>query len=492
MTARPRALSLLLAGGLASAAVTGCGTAGEPARTTERQRTTRTVVQTTTVAAQPIQTGTAAGAAAPGIGSTDTSGIIRPFAANSPWNTPIQGAQVDPSSDRFMREARRRIGATEVTNRAETRVDDRLLDDPLYINLRKWTVPVVDETNAVETRVVCRQPPLPPIEGSATDERALCGDGHAVRSLLIPPDESPLPQYDGWFTVLNRREGVAYDLWRARRAQDGGSISYQFMRRWDLNGPGFLAPNRVSARGSGLPLFAGLILPEEIRAGRIEHALAISVPAPAQRIYVQPASSTDGIGRTSSLPEGARIRLKNRVTLRSIRRRFTDPRCENPLFGLRRNRRDQLCRRYEFPARTNRVAASALITALHRYGAIVVDRARVPTLYAKQNFDWSQPLRDDNGQLLDATGEPFRPGRRRQGTPLLRGNELQGLRLSDFEVVTVGQLLRFPQLGRVEVAPLPGGVTGESGAGATPPTGGRGGTRTVPPSQQTFQPGGGN
>jgi len=44
--------------------------------------------------------------------------------------------------------------------------------------------------------------------------------------------------------------------------------------------------------------------------GQIDHALAISVPAPATRNYVPPASTTDGNGATGSLPEGARIRLK--------------------------------------------------------------------------------------------------------------------------------------------------------------------------------------
>jgi hypothetical protein len=390
----------------------------------------------------------------------------------------------------MMREARRRIGAVDVGAGSGTGTRSVFLDDPLFINLHRWTDPVVDETNGVSTAVFCRQPalpPLPPDKATIPDERALCGDGWAVDSLLIPPDESPHPEFDGWFTVLNRREGVAYDLWRARRAADGGSLSYQFMRRWDLNGPGFLAPNRVSARGSGLPLFAGLILPEEIEAGRIDHALAISVPAPAQRVYVQPASSTDGIGRTNSLPEGARIRLKRGVTLRSIQRRFVDARCNNPLFGLRDDSRRRLCRRFRFQARVNQRAAATIITALHRYGAIVVDRSRVPTLYGKFNADWNKPLRGDDGELLDEHGHPFPAGVTRYTTPLLRGNELQGIKLSDFEVVRLGQQFRFPQLGTITVAPLPGGAVGE---GAVTTTTRRGTTTrtTTAPSQQTFSP----
>src|SRR5262249_46850750 len=154
------------------------------------------------------------------------------------------------------------------------------------------------------------------------------GDGPKVKSLLIPPGESPLPQYDGWFTVLDRQTGFTYDMWRARRGRAGNVISYQFMRRWDLNGPGFQVPNRVSARGSGLPLFAGVILPEEIAAGRIDHALAISLPGPAQRSYVQPASATDGNGQVNSVPEGARIRLRPGVTLQTLQDRV-DPSCND-------------------------------------------------------------------------------------------------------------------------------------------------------------------
>ena len=61
----------------------------------------------------------------------------------------------------------------------------------------------------------------------------------------------------------------------------------------------------------------------------------------------------------------------------------------------------QCCRRWEF------------ITALHVYGAIVVDRSSVPTLYAKFNGPWGQRLRDANGRLLDSNGNveyPKLPG----------------------------------------------------------------------------------
>lgn len=449
MSGRPVAVTL--AAVLAALGLAACGGDGgggtETATVVTRTVTTPRTTPATTTPAQPNAPGIggAGTEGTPGSASTDTgaagetgslgsTSIFRPFAASSPWNTTIMGQAVDADSDRLIAQAQERVGVTERGNTITTQ--RRRIDDPLFINTTAWTVPIVDEEGGVATRMVCRQ--IPPD----------CGDGRNVDTLLIPPDESPLPQFDGWFTVLNRREGVAFDLWRARRGSDN-VMSYQFMRKWALNGPGYQRPNSVSARGSGLPLFAGVLLPEEVAAGRIEHALAISVPGPAQRTYVQPASATDGNGRTSSLPEGARIRLRTD--------RFDDlvslPTC-GP--GRLRDIRGEI-RTDCIAPRTNRKAARAILDSLRRYGAIVVDRSRTPTLYAKQNADWNQLLRGPDGRLLTANGRDPLPRNlareRNQGTPLLRGNEVQFLRLSDFEVMQLPPLLKFPPLGSTEVSP---------------------------------------
>ena len=97
------------------------------------------------------------------------------------------------------------------------------------------------------------------------------------------------------------------------------------------------------------------------------------------------------MGRLTSLPEGARIRLRPGITVRSIQRRFINPDCANALFGVRSGRRDELCRRFSLSRLgANQRAAQALITALRQYGAIVVDRSEVPTLYAQFNVDWTR------------------------------------------------------------------------------------------------------
>lgn len=445
MTIRPRAYAASLVA--VALVIAGCGdNNNDKAKSTTTTKTQTTTARTTATSTTPTTSTSASGGAAvaggpgsesvtpdatgapavAGIGSTSAVGIIRPFSDASPWNTPISGLSVDGRSPGWMEKVRIRQGVRETATSITT--FPRVVNDGLYINTKRWTTPVVDEDGGVATTVVCRQ--LPPY----------CGDGAKVTSLLIPPSTDPLPQYDGWFTVLNRAQGVAYDLWRARRGGENGDvISYQFMRKWDLNGPGYQQPNTVSARGSGLPLFAGLILPEEIKAGRIDHALAISLPGPATRKYLQPASSTDGVGSADSLPEGARIRLKS-----SIQMKFNA--CPRKIKATTR------C----FTSRTSRRAAQAIFTALKRYGAIVVDRSAVPTLYGKLTNEWDGVLKDQNGRLLNARGRPLSASIRKlpnQGTPLLRGSEVQQLHIEDFEAVRApGTLLNFPNLTKTSAA----------------------------------------
>ena len=335
--------------GEATAAETGTTTitttdpnTGEVTTTTET-----TPLGTTTTTAPTATTLTPALSRDPVLPGDDDALLSRPFAADSPWNTPIAGDRVDPKSSRWMREARIRVARVE-QNDGSSRVERRRIATGLTVNVTRWTVPVFSnvQADAVERIAVCRQ--------------FDCGPD-AVSSVVIPADACPDPRYDGWMTVIDNDARTALDFWRARCEADG-SISYHYVKKWELDGPGFQEPTGVSARGSGLPLFAGLITPQEIRDGQIEHALAISVPGAATRRYVQPASRTDGTGLPDSLPEGARIRLKpggEKLLTKTFVRNGTERR-----------------------------TAAAIIAALERYGAIVVDRSAAPTLYAQRNANW--------------------------------------------------------------------------------------------------------
>jgi hypothetical protein len=300
------------------------------------------------------------------------------FSDGSPWNKRIDTAKVDPRSATMIKLAQERVGVVEGPNGTVT-TPRVLVDDGLYINTTRWTVPVV--AGGRPTSLVCRQ--------------LVCGDGANTTTLNIPDDVDPDPRYDGWYTVFDTSASIAYDLWRARREADD-TISYNYMRKWDLNGPGFSAPWTEGARGSGLPLFAGLIRPGELESGEINHALAISLPGPAAGVFVQPASSTDGTGRRASIPEGARIRLKRDVV---------PPPPRDPITG----------KLIKLTKQQQRLA-DAIVACLRTYGAIVVDRAAVPTLYAQRDV----------------------------ANSLIHGNELQGLTIEDFEVLPLGHPYHYP------------------------------------------------
>lgn len=362
---RATLLTLLL--GVLALALSGCG--GFTPSSTSTTKTTTVVVKKSASTEKPIELpslpSTYAVMSLPA-GEAFSGGF---FNAASPWNQTVEGSAVAENSEVLLHRASERVAVVSSSNEA-LKLQRRFINAGVYINTQRWTVPVV--WGGPLTTVHCRQNP--------------CGEGSHVSALHIPTNVNPDPRYDGWFTVISPNEKTAYDLWRARRLSNG-TISYQYMRIWNLAGLGYGEPGQASARGSGLPLFAGLIRPQELEAGQINHALAISVPGPAEINYVQPASVTDGNGAKNSLPEGARIRLKSNVV-------YSDP--INPLTGKPLPMTEQQIR-----------YASAILLALHKYGAIVVDRAAVPTLYAQR----------------DVT------------SPLLQGNELQGLHLSDFKVI---------------------------------------------------------
>jgi hypothetical protein len=86
---------------------------------------------------------------------------------------------------------------------------------------------------------------------------------------------------------------------------------------WNLRHPFVpLQAGRPSAMASGLSLYAGMIRWEEVASGSIDHALNWAAPAGtvAAWSFVRPASDTDGIvynGKSRYwLPYGARLRLR--------------------------------------------------------------------------------------------------------------------------------------------------------------------------------------
>jgi hypothetical protein len=328
--------------------------------------------KTVTVGGEPSRM-TPAGAAA---GGADLGGR-NPFSSTSPWNAQVQSLPADPYSEAMIRvSARQPVDASE-----QTYLQSRLTRRNLAINLTGWAPGVYGVGSGSPVKLICRQSRCGKVGDPPPD------------TLRLGADAVPDPGHDGWLVLVDEDSGTVWDLWRARRA--GNMLSYAFARKWRLDGSGVgpvsatLEKRTPSIRGSGLPMLGGLIRPREVRAGRIPHALAIAIPGPASDVFVPPASTTNGLAsRTKAIPEGARLRLRGEALTR-LQRSASTSRSRDP-------------------------GALTVAQALYTYGAIVVDRANAPTLYAQRNGNYVGYLRENALSELQLTDFDVLPlGRRR-------------------------------------------------------------------------------
>jgi hypothetical protein len=143
---------------------------------------------------------------------------------------------------------------------------------------------------------------------------------------------------DGHLVLFNPTTYIAYDYWNATTVRDGpcqsqgagltdsavleaGTIDF-----FDVRGSGANVDTYFSARAVGTPLLAGLILPEDVESGEIEHALAFAIPGlrntapdpydPLASDYFYPTSTTETDFYNTSLyaiAAGQRIRLRQTI-----------------------------------------------------------------------------------------------------------------------------------------------------------------------------------
>ena len=88
---------------------------------------------------------------------------------------------------------------------------------------------------------------------------------------------------------------------------------------WDLRSNRLRPAGWTSADAAGLPIFPGLLRRDEVRAGRVDHAIRFTV-ARTDRSYVWPARHQAGARRDPNLPPmGARFRLKASYRISGLR-----------------------------------------------------------------------------------------------------------------------------------------------------------------------------
>jgi len=216
-------------------------------------------------------------------------------------------------------------------------------------------------------------------------------------SFRIPRGALPTTGSDHHLVVVDGDKEL--DMWNATydARNDRWSAGGRFvgdLYGWGANAPpGHHAGGAVAAGFSGM---GGVVRPEEIAQGHIDHALSMTIPHP--RIgYLGPATATDGTNPDPrSIPEGARIQL--------------DP-------------------DYDVAAQSWPAWEKMLAKALQTYGAYVSDNGGTVAFYGQTdanagNEKWSTVGVPKNAYLaglpwnrmrvLDLRAVPSYPGRRPQ------------------------------------------------------------------------------
>ncbi|MFN2468157.1 MAG: hypothetical protein ABR521_08540 [Gaiellaceae bacterium] len=186
------------------------------------------------------------------------------------------GAAIDPRSKQLVRS-----------------VVEAASDKGFVVALRSFTVAVYVASRATPRRDVRLTAPWAPRP--------------VLRSVPIPSGARPDPESDGHLAIVDRRTGCEYDFWQARRTRTGTWVA-SWGNRIPIGRRVF--PDGLSARASGFSLTAGLITPDELRRGRIDHALVFHYPFTRAGGFVPPATQSDGRShRRDAIPEGARLQL---------------------------------------------------------------------------------------------------------------------------------------------------------------------------------------
>lgn len=228
------------------------------------------------------------------------------FPASSQWNQPVDGLPVHPRSDAIVRAVGR--GANAHADFGSGRWDGGPIGIPFVVVGRDQPRVAVGFDYAGESdRGRYPVPRNAPVEGG----RQADGDRHVI--------------------VVDRARCVLHELYDARPVDGGARWRAGSGARWDLRSNRLRPRGWTSADAAGLPILPGLARYDEVRRGRIDHALRITVPR-TRRAFVYPARHFASDSTDPGLPAmGQRVRLKRgfdvsrfppqaRIVLRALKR----------------------------------------------------------------------------------------------------------------------------------------------------------------------------
>ena len=247
----------------------------------------------------------AAGMSGGGAGGGTNSGAWRPFASDSPWNTPIPAnPDVDPDS------------ANQIADFST--IPGQMF---LWINIEQFSVPVYFVDGGTPKVLVKATVGGTGFRTGAANDAAVAGTGMAP----IPAGATAAAGTDRHLSIIDRAANIEWGFWNAT---NNNGWSAGLAATMDLSGSGIRPPTADNPwwagqgpRACGFPVVAGLMTVDQIKSGAIEHALIIAYPHVRSRYYTPPASSAQsGTAETSmrGVLCGGRIQLDPALDLSTM------------------------------------------------------------------------------------------------------------------------------------------------------------------------------
>ena len=252
------------------------------------------------------------------------------FAPTSFWNTPLApDAPLEPRSDTWVKD-----------------LTTKVADYGPWINTTQYSWPVVT-VPADQPRVTVK-----------IDWPSATYDSEFL-SVPVPPDMRMGAGTDGRAVLHQPSTDTIWEFWQLRKSP--------LDNMWHANTAGVIKnastddglfndtlpyEEPYGASATELPIVAGMITPEDIQRGQIDHALSIGVPHPLYKWWWSwPATRSDGDSSDIyAIPEGARLRLPANLDLTQ--------------FGLSKT-------------------ALAIARAAQKYGLVVRDKSDAVVFYAQ-------------------------------------------------------------------------------------------------------------
>jgi hypothetical protein len=207
------------------------------------------------------------------------------FPKNNPWNQRVDGLPVHPNSDAIVRS----IGAGETMHAdfGSGLYDGGPIGIPFVtVGKGRKRVPVSFDYASESNRGPYPIPPNTPIEGG----READGDRHVI--------------------VVDRSRCRLYELFAAYPQNGGASWSAGSGAVWNLRSNRLRPRGWTSADAAGLPILPGLARYDEVKRGRINHALRFTA-SQTRRAFIYPARHFASDLTDPDLPAmGQRVRLK--------------------------------------------------------------------------------------------------------------------------------------------------------------------------------------